>query len=507
MEGERTAAGGFFAPRIYSLFLVAFLVLSRWFAAPAYLYYFDSANFALALENFNPALHQPQPPGYPLFVALTRLIDVFLDDPQQIMLVAGLIGGIAAVMLVLYLGTLMFNRTAGILAAALLATDPVFWFGGVTNQVRIFLALGMAAVCLLGWRALCAPEHPRRLYLLFAGVGIAAGFRPIETWLLLPLALWIWHRTGHSYRRLLLACAALAGTTVPWLAAVLLRSGGPGAFLHLVNEYAVSQFGGTSAMYGARSRAAWHMALEALGWTGLGALVWIWALPFLRRRAFPAGARLHAAFLAIALVPPLVFSAVVHVGDPDQTLASVTILSVAGGAVISGLLASSSPARVYAAAVLLMLAHTAHFFRAPFHLAEAASYNAVRSVDLLTTGAIRSIADLRGGGPVTIVHFGSPVSFRQIEYYFPEDHVVALPGSPVQPDPGGATFTYFRHQAVAVPRGAAGRIGAGSKRLICLPPGNTPGNALPGWRRQGQVFLLDNPPAEGVRLGQFRLIW
>src|SRR5690349_396848 len=94
-------------PRIYSLLLVAFLILSRWLVAPAYLYYFDSANFALALQEFNPALHQPQPPGYPLFVGLTRVIGLILQDAQQIMLVAGLVGAVAAVLVMLYLGSVM----------------------------------------------------------------------------------------------------------------------------------------------------------------------------------------------------------------------------------------------------------------------------------------------------------------------------------------------------------------------------------------------------------------
>ena len=33
----------------------------------------DSINFALGLRHFDPALHQPHPPGYPIFIALGRL--------------------------------------------------------------------------------------------------------------------------------------------------------------------------------------------------------------------------------------------------------------------------------------------------------------------------------------------------------------------------------------------------------------------------------------------------
>src|SRR5215831_12317398 len=33
----------------------------------------DSINFALGLRHFDPALHQPHPPGYPIYIALGRL--------------------------------------------------------------------------------------------------------------------------------------------------------------------------------------------------------------------------------------------------------------------------------------------------------------------------------------------------------------------------------------------------------------------------------------------------
>src|ERR1041385_8119738 len=32
----------------------------------------DSINFALGLHHFDPALHQPHPPGYPVYIALGR---------------------------------------------------------------------------------------------------------------------------------------------------------------------------------------------------------------------------------------------------------------------------------------------------------------------------------------------------------------------------------------------------------------------------------------------------
>ena len=34
----------------------------------------DSINFALGLRDFDPALHQPHPPGSPVYIALGRMV-------------------------------------------------------------------------------------------------------------------------------------------------------------------------------------------------------------------------------------------------------------------------------------------------------------------------------------------------------------------------------------------------------------------------------------------------
>jgi hypothetical protein len=51
---------------------VTYLALHIPFLAPS-LEDIDSINFALGLRAFNPALHQPHPPGYPVYMALGHL--------------------------------------------------------------------------------------------------------------------------------------------------------------------------------------------------------------------------------------------------------------------------------------------------------------------------------------------------------------------------------------------------------------------------------------------------
>jgi 4-amino-4-deoxy-L-arabinose transferase-like glycosyltransferase len=507
-QGRPVAPAGLAAYRsaLFTLALLLFIVVSRWPLAPKYLYYFDSANFAYALTDFNPALHQPQPPGYPLFVAFTRMIHLWVVPPERVFLIAGLLAAAAATLLIRVFGSDMFGRTAGTLAAALLASNPVFWFGGITNQIRVFLALSAVSVSLLAWRALKRSESPGWLYATFACLGIAGGFRPVLAGLLLPLVLWAWFRTGHSLRRLSIGIGLLAATVAPWLGVTVWAVGGPKVFLDILWSYATVQFEPTSAVFGADGNSAYVMFASAVVWNFLGPLVWLWAVPFRLWRGLAPGWKEKAAFLAIGFLPSFLFSAFIHIGDPDQGLASISILCVIGGAVLATFVERRGPRRLSAAISGVVLVQCILFFFPPSRIAWAASYRAVAAVDRMNTQAISAIQSLRAKGPVTIVHYGSSVASRHLSYYFPDDYLVVLPGSPKVPMPGGPIQLFHGHKSPPGPRGISGLIRPDSRRIICLLPFNATPEDLPGWKTYGSVYYLEPVPREGVAIGPHNIL-
>src|ERR1700674_2860009 len=106
--------------------------LTRWPLAPKkHLYHIDNVNFARALDDFKPALHQPQPPGDPLYVALTRLLRVAAPRPEILFPLSGVLGSVLALAAMWRLGTVLFESGAGIgagtAATLLLALNPIFW--------------------------------------------------------------------------------------------------------------------------------------------------------------------------------------------------------------------------------------------------------------------------------------------------------------------------------------------------------------------------------------------
>lgn len=483
-------------------FLFVFVVATRWPLAPKYLYYFDSANFALSLENFNPALHQPQPPGYPLYVLLLRAIHWFVAPAEKVLLISGLIAGFAAILLIFFFARDVFGNAAGILGAALLASNPAFWFAGITNQIRIFLAVGALGVGWLAWRALTRPNDPGWLYGAFAALGVAAGFRPELGMLLLPLLAWVWWQTGHSAPRIVAASAILVSSALPWLAFLAWVVGGPTAFLNICRDYTADQFSHSSLLYGATGHAAYKMFASAVVWTFLGSLVWIWALPLTAKRLFPELPRRGLLFFSAAFLPTFLFSALVHIGDPDQALAGVAFVCVLGAGVLAALLAGWRYRGLCLAVMLILEFHAWIFFFPPLHLAEASSYGAVAAVDRLTRGAIDAVRPLAGQGQLIIVHYGSAVASRQLSYYFPNAYVVVLPGPG---HPANAAAEVFHHHTPLTPQpGATVELPAGLTTVVCVRP--TPPRDPAQWQKTGPVYYRRWFNQSPITVGDFTLI-
>lgn len=418
--------------------LALLAVASRTFLAPRYLYHFDAANFALAMDEFNPALHQPQPPGYPLFVGLLRLLHAILPDPQHTLIAAGLVGTGVALVLLKLLGDRIFGPPAGALAVAAMVFHPAFWFGGVTNQVRVWMAVCSVTVALLAWRAI----QPGRQVAWFLGacvaLGLLAGFRPAIAVQLLPLLGFAWWRSGAGGGQLALGGGLLGVSMLPWILVAAAASGGLTPWALSMWGYANEQFQGSSLAFGAPAKGAWQMFRQAAVWNLLGVLSWIWILALLRRNPF---SRLQAAFLATWFLPVFLFSALIHIGDPDQALGSIPATCVVGGAALA---AGIPRVRLVPVAALVASLNLLLFFAPPGRLARACSYQAVHRIDLRTRVVLSRIRDLHTKGAHCIEYEASVPTWRQVGYYFPSDYV-RVGG----PDP------FLLHQNRRIPPGAA----------------------------------------------------
>lgn len=149
------------------------VALTRWFALSKTLWDWDEALFGLALLDYDVAAYHPHPPGFPLFVALAKLIpaDAF-HAVQSIAFIASLFVFPAAFFLA---RELRANTFVAVAAGLVLAFSPNVWFYGGTalsDVPSMVLSLCACALLLRGCR------DPRALLAGAIVLGIAAGVRP-----------------------------------------------------------------------------------------------------------------------------------------------------------------------------------------------------------------------------------------------------------------------------------------------------------------------------------------
>ena len=212
----------------------------------------DSINFALGLRDFDPARHQPHPPGSPVYIALGRALLAVVSaigstlsqtaaEALTLSLWSALAGAVA-----LFAAVRVFDEAApqargAIWGAALLAACPLYWLSGLrpmSDLPGLAAALIAQMLILQGRR-----ERPRVIAGAFVA-GLAAGIRVQTVWLTLPLlALALIHQRRAGILWLLTRpVAALAVAGLAWAVPLVLDSGGLDGYLRALQTQAGEDF-------------------------------------------------------------------------------------------------------------------------------------------------------------------------------------------------------------------------------------------------------------------------
>ena len=319
--------------KIFWIVMLALLLLTRLPAMATYLSV-DNVNLAFSLEKFDPRIHQPQPPGYPFFVAFARIVNVFFRDPERTFIAVSILVSALCLPIGFMLGRRMFSAWAGAAGAFLLLVNPVFWFSGLDGPLRPNLALFSLLTAYCCWRC----WNGEKQFAIWGAValGIGSGFRPDLIAFLFPL--WIistWLGT-RSVRTIVTAGGVLAAVAAVWVGATIVAMGGFQAFRETMLQYAVDQSQGESVVLGSAAVAWLRQVNRLVIWNGLGVLTWIWALPlYIRNRGRLAAISSQAKFLFAWLAPGLIVQALIHVAAPGHTLFSIPALCLLGGYIVS----------------------------------------------------------------------------------------------------------------------------------------------------------------------------
>jgi hypothetical protein len=403
-----------------------------------YLFNWDALQFALGIQHFDLATHRPHPPGYIGYIYLGRLL-VHLTGAsiESVLTAVSITAEIATVVGLYLLGRRLFGEFAGLAAALLLLTSPLYWMYGET-ALTYSLEPGLALLAF--WLLLRASRHSGRGLILAAGViGLEGAIRESSEVFLLPALaavglLALQHGEPGSRRTVAMATAAVAGTTALWALPLVALSGGLPTYLR------------ASAALGERvtsSSAIWRAGLDGLSLdTGavlnglLMSLVIVLPLGLaagLLRLAEGRGIgrpkdRTAVALVAVCLFPALLIYLFVHIGQLAYVLLGIPLLLLFAGPMLTRLATLTIPKRPFAQSRLraaglgiCVVANVAVFLLPANSLASqlgardqhvAAMSAAVRWFDPTKTVLL---SDPEG-----------PSSYRTAMYYLPEYDVVAV---------------------------------------------------------------------------------
>jgi hypothetical protein len=322
------------------------LLLSRLLFLPPSLEDVDSTNFARALADFDPVVHQPHPPGYPVYVFAAKLVALVVAEPARALAALSAVSQtLLAVPLFSMFRSLATSTTTAWAALLLTLTNPILWFNGARPLSDSFgLLLIVTALALLLRSAAGEP----RLAAASILVGLSPGARLQSVVLSVPL----WLLAFARGRRRGAAFASLAGGVLLWLVPLVLASGGLGRYMQSFNltmgealawEPLLSDFTLNRA-----ARAGVHVVLGPWASRSLGALATLLAVTGFGFLAVRRPAGLGLALLAFA--PYAVVHALMqHVETFRYSLPYIPLLALLAAEGVAGL-AAALPGRSAAAA-------------------------------------------------------------------------------------------------------------------------------------------------------------
>lgn len=217
------------------------LLGSRLATLPRSLWEFDEPLFIEAVWQYEPLSHHPPPPGYPVFIALAKLVNFIFHDPLTslvvLSLVATLIGFVA---LALSVERLSGGATIGILTSLLFYFSPVMLVHSVlpisdpAGLAFLFLTL-LAATRLLGYGTGLPAVRDAVLFGVLAALTV--GCRPQFSIAVVPMVLWCISVASVSRLRWI-AMTMFGLICLVWLVPLVLAAGGVLRFWAWLGEQA-----------------------------------------------------------------------------------------------------------------------------------------------------------------------------------------------------------------------------------------------------------------------------
>lgn len=195
-----------------------------------YLYNWDAGNFALGVNNYNIAMHQPHPPGYPIFIGLGKVLNYFLHDANFSLVLVSMFFAFLAVLFLYFLVLKIYPKKYCLAAVTILflIVNPIFWFYrglALSYTVDAFISV------FLLWIFFKYKDNNNYLYLGSLILGLAGGFRPTLIVFLFPLFCYNFFFIKKKRTiKIIISLIILSISILSWLVPMILLTGGIGEY-------------------------------------------------------------------------------------------------------------------------------------------------------------------------------------------------------------------------------------------------------------------------------------
>ncbi len=424
------------------MLLIAATALTRIVFRSRFLYDIDSVNFALALQRFDPAVHQPHPPGYFLYVCLGKLANAIFQDANTALVAISILASCGTVAMIHLLASTWFGRASAGFAGLIFICSPLAWFHGTVALTYIVEASFSAIIGYLCSRVYNGSSR----FILPAAValGLAAGFRQSSLLVLAPLFLFSIRHA--SRRQALRGIVALTLAIVAWFIPMLYVSGGANAYFaslwSLWRLVPARQTVFTSPIFTSLARLCLILAICALSFgpatllllrpsksenKGIQVFTWIWLAPGIFLFTFVYLKFVNSGYLLV-LLPP----ACIWLGFWAAEWYRHSALPAAARIVLLG-----------AAAMI----NCAIFLRAPLYF----SFREVRRSEQELTAIVNAVRQIASPKKTILVGFDSHfLGYRHAGYYLPEYLILQYPEVPLASTTG--VFTMWHRDTRVVSR-------------------------------------------------------
>jgi hypothetical protein len=397
-------------------------------------YQWDSAEFTLAIREYNVALSQPHAPGYFLYVMLGRLVNCVVGDPHASLVWLSVLAGSGLVALLYVVGVEMFGRRVGWVAALFGMTSPQVWFHSCVALMYVVDGFLVCLAVLCCWRALRRGCCWVDAIMIGGALAIIAGVRPQTVPGLVPLMAYVfWRSPGQRLAKLAGAFCVCAGGMLVWLSPMIRMSGGwavyAEAFHRIATVYAAGTFGG-----GGIDALLWNVFFAGLYcWNGLvlgvvllaGALIKRVRMDGDRKASWDAAHREALWVLALWIGPMMLMGTAVAL-----TRQPVYVLSYLPGWIILVAVVASQlrkPAVFAAVTAIVCMTNAAAFLVLPqawggVFYGTARTGRAIREHDRQLARIVHAIRVQLSPADTLVCHAQEylPLGLRHLQLYLPE---------------------------------------------------------------------------------------